>query len=614
MIDWFDEVLDVMGRYLVGTTFIRSVHGQGNLQDLLLRHFEKHDLETRSKLKSHPDLVKALDSISKVTIGVNEDYGKYLSKVEATLVAAVNMLKPDYVRLDECVELTDAGLQYSREIDIGMKGWTGRFGSVEDYLRTCEAVFNKEGIYPEVRVMAGVAMTHVLDSMFLRGHSYVAYLRFVKLSEDLASLAETAIPAARKKNPKTVLNFVDPALQLMAAHSFARMNFEPEEAERTWRIARSYVDKHGIKMVKIQILWTDFLRTSNYDYLREIERLGFEIETKKPLGYEGTNRYLGKIATALLQDSDQDKTLDEAESRLGHDVSPDGLLSVVLDQFGLEYSTFLTRLLRAVFACASELSEERIRALNTIARVMDQEISPITHFRSLPLKSQILCGVLQGDSDAVERAAAKIPQFCERNSPLSRFVNAAVNWAGATSDKRSVRLYQVLDSELDYQDTWSRMLGDFMRASVRRELRPEDILEFDALIGVEGEVDSRAYPILFEKSGIRMRVLCVDAAGWTNMDYVTKAKVAVGVGRPVVVFFDGDTSARKNKEVKDALVGSLGIPQERIVTLARNALEDYLMVPGAIKRAFPLIDLSEAEIAALFKEHESKKNKKGGSR
>lgn len=170
MIDWFDEVLDVMGRYLVGTTFIRSVHGQGNLQDLLLRHFEKHDLETRSKLKSHPDLVKALDSISKVTIGVNEDYGKYLSKVEATLVAAVNMLKPDYVRLDECVELTDAALQYSREIDIGMKGWTGRFGSVEDYLRTCEAVFNKEGIYPEVRVMAGVAMTHVLDSMFLRGH------------------------------------------------------------------------------------------------------------------------------------------------------------------------------------------------------------------------------------------------------------------------------------------------------------------------------------------------------------------------------------------------------------------------------------------------------------
>lgn len=54
----------------------------------------------------------------------------------------------------------------------------------------------------------------------------------------------------------------------------------------------------------------------------------------------------------------------------------------------------------------------------------------------------------------------------------------------------------------------------------------------------------------------------------------------------------------------------INLPEENVTTLNRNSIEDYILVPHAIKRAFPTIPLSEIEIQKFFEENKTKRNKK----
>ena len=66
----------------------------------------------------------------------------------------------------------------------------------------------------------------------------------------------------------------------------------------------------------------------------------------------------------------------------------------------------------------------------------------------------------------------------------------------------------------------------------------------------------------------------------------------------------------RNKKIKERLIHELNIKEDHIITLQRNSIEAYLLVPSAIKRAFPQIGLSEQEIDEFIKRNEGKKNKK----
>lgn len=146
-------------------------------------------------------------------------------------------------------------------------------------------------------------------------------------------------------------------------------------------------------------------------------------------------------------------------------------------------------------------------------------------------------------------------------------------------------------------------------------IRASDVFEFDSLVFVEGDDDVKIFKNILKQVSKTTDVIVgfVDSEGWNSMAYYANARILKSRKVKVNIFalFDGDTeSNEKYKKIKERLIKDLEIEQERIITLQKTSIESYLLVPSSIKRAFPLIHLSENEIDEFIKQRDSKKNKK----
>lgn len=146
-------------------------------------------------------------------------------------------------------------------------------------------------------------------------------------------------------------------------------------------------------------------------------------------------------------------------------------------------------------------------------------------------------------------------------------------------------------------------------------VRSSDIFDFDTLVFVEGDDDVKIFKAISKQfiKSTDLVVEFVNSEGWNSMAYYANARVLKSRKVKVDIFavFDGDTEAdEKNKKIKERLISDLKIEQDHIITLKKHSIESYLLIPSTIKRALPLIRLSEEEIDVFFKQNESKKNKK----
>jgi predicted ATPase len=146
-------------------------------------------------------------------------------------------------------------------------------------------------------------------------------------------------------------------------------------------------------------------------------------------------------------------------------------------------------------------------------------------------------------------------------------------------------------------------------------VRPSDIFEFENIVFVEGDDDVKIFKSisLALSKNSHTNVGFIDAEGWRSMAYYVNARVLRSKNIKVNIFaiFDGDTElGEKQNKIKERLIKELSIDENHIMTLKQNSIEGYLLVPPAIKRAFPQFKLSEKEIEKFFKDHQDKKNKK----
>jgi len=63
-------------------------------------------------------------------------------------------------------------------------------------------------------------------------------------------------------------------------------------------------------------------------------------------------------------------------------------------------------------------------------------------------------------------------------------------------------------------------------------------------------------------------------------------------------------------KLRELIIKQTSIPEDFIITLRKNSIEDYLLVPAAIKRAFPSVSMSVEEISAFFESRKNKRDKK----
>jgi len=141
-------------------------------------------------------------------------------------------------------------------------------------------------------------------------------------------------------------------------------------------------------------------------------------------------------------------------------------------------------------------------------------------------------------------------------------------------------------------------------------VKPSDIFDFDTIVFVEGETDVKVFTAFAQTLHVGKNIGFIDSGGWTSMEYYANAKILKSLkpSRAIFVIFDGDTE--KNQKIKKRIVEELNISEENIITLQESSIEAYLLIPSAIKRAFPNIDLSESEISKIIEEWKTKENKK----
>jgi len=127
-------------------------------------------------------------------------------------------------------------------------------------------------------------------------------------------------------------------------------------------------------------------------------------------------------------------------------------------------------------------------------------------------------------------------------------------------------------------------------------VRPGDILDQEVIIFVEGETDERVFSIWYEtlrrqpefEDLARTRCLFVGARGLTNIPFYLDARIlqARPISPGVYVIADGDVFRTSDqwRMVRSHLPLT---DQELFGLLPGSAIEDYLLVPETLSRAYP---------------------------
>jgi hypothetical protein len=150
---------------------------------------------------------------------------------------------------------------------------------------------------------------------------------------------------------------------------------------------------------------------------------------------------------------------------------------------------------------------------------------------------------------------------------------------------------------------------------VIRELgvRSSDFFDYDAVAFVEGPSDVCVFEEMVTELHPGLSVSFFSTDGWTNMQYYANIDVLSSKRFTVVPFviFDGDTEKlKRNKKTMEYLMKRISLPKNQVITLRKNSIEDYILVPRAIREAFSELKANENEINEFFKQRSSKRNKK----
>jgi len=154
---------------------------------------------------------------------------------------------------------------------------------------------------------------------------------------------------------------------------------------------------------------------------------------------------------------------------------------------------------------------------------------------------------------------------------------------------------------------------DVQRVIEELGIRPSDVFDDDIVVFVEGPDDVRIFSAFAKKLASSTRISFIDAEGCNSMAYYANARVLMSKRLKIALFviFDGDTEKEAwMDKIKSRLLKQLNLDPKRIVTLNRTSIEDYLLVPRAIKEAFPAAAKSSEEIQFFLDQRRDKKNKK----
>ncbi len=456
-LDYLEGALEVFYRYVEAMTLVKSLSSIISLSELASNLSSRNIEYFKTKLVNYPDIVSATSRIQ--TLFDNDECFKsrtsYIEGCSYALIEAAKMLQPRYVRLDEAVTLVAIAANHRNAIELGKEPPMSELGSTDDLVTLASRVFETPNVYPEVRVMAGVALAEILFGRIIAKHDFLAYRRAIPVVRDLARLIEATLDEIMAKNPETAFKNEHGILNILSLAAAARLFGDTREAHNLEKEGREFLQRHDDPALRVLVLWRDFLNSHDYDILQTIYRECQAAGYQEDVGKEPLQAIIGHISAAVYETNERDAHLKKARDlSIDYELIHDTPISEVLSQNAANISIYLVEMFQSVFDLEkSGFSDKAVRKMRACALILDQELSDIHPARSLVNKAQCICSLIERDRLNIEESLAGLLKSLGPVKAYQEFSEICKIFL--SNDRVSRKLIRTLGSTLETRDPWN---------------------------------------------------------------------------------------------------------------------------------------------------------------
>jgi hypothetical protein len=622
---WLRGVYDILNAYIQIASLLALAQEFEPLKRYLDNFFYPVMNESKNKLEDFPDIAKSIDVIVKELSQkeVYTSYDSYLEHVSRVFKNVIGILRPRYLRIQEVGALFEIGRKCEEMMENGEKPYIPNIGTLEKFNELLLQVFQRQDLYPELRILAGQTLQSILVFKVWKENDYVAYLQGLDLVQKLAQLIVDSVSDIKERLGKIdsehgVLGYQDACMALDAFAQFSYAMNDEEPASRLADFSKRIAQKYNVLPMKVIHDWKDFVETHDYDKLLAVYRSSSAInlsEHKYMAEYIAT---ISHLASATLRKEDRKKAFEKAEKyalAIMEQAPPTHMLMSYREHAVL--SSLAMYHLVCLFQHITEANEpDPVDQISTLkealldSQAMSQNLAKIDPLNNFALKTEILYFLAAGELARTQEVCKRLKERTSSATLIKRFVNNVENWLLESEKLEGRRFLIGLELDISEFDPWENLFRKIIITEMNKDLE-ENIAAADAILLVEGPSDAEILEQFAKRLVPCKKILFMGVEGFTNMKYYSEAQVAKSLKIPLFIVFDGDTSTiEKKKRVKDKLIRQISLPQNHVITLTKNSIEDYLLVPTAIKRAFPSISNSVEDIEGFLKWRETKRDKR----
>jgi hypothetical protein len=609
------EVFQTLEKMLHIAVLLTSISSNTSLAQFLMNVVNRDYQTFKKKYSELPDLIRAADYIfnnqSKIVFST---YDEYVEAISSIIQGSFSKIEARYVSLAEGIDLFRLSQYYLAGLEKGEFASAPNIGTIYAYVKLLQNIMQREGIYPEVRIIAGYALENTLLAWLLIEPDFSRFQELATCTKQLAELIETNLPEIQMKNGSidglhgSPITYEDAAMKLLTVSRIAR-SFGSADIEKEFcQTIKRMINEYDLLTIKIDLLWIDFVDTQNFSYLTQIHEIMRKIDLEKFPHRKHLFVPIDLLVQSILYQEKVVQNIEKAQEILLDSIS-EGVTLHTYAQPSIRTTEAFYYLLE-MFKHLLEWQEktENIKKAYFASLVLAETLLKIDPILIMSIKTRILYKVLNNDLKDASSLCKRLASYEDPEAYIKQFLDITKRWIEIClmEDERKY-IYQ---HEFQYKgkDIWIQILLDFIHKSMEDDLT-KNIAGSKALVFVEGITDLLVLKTFKDKIRPNERINFIDIEGYANYKYYAESKVIKKLRIPTYLIFDGDTrQTKKRRIIKD--LNRLSIQTSHIYTLKQNSIENYILKPKSINRAYSKKGLSEKDIKEFFAKTKNKKNKK----
>jgi len=609
------EVYQTVEKMLLIATLMSSISNHKPLSQYLTNALKKDFIEFKRRYAELPDLLRAIDLMftdkEKITF---TSYREYIESIAELVREAFSEIEARYVSLGESLALLKLSEFYLEGLEAGQILSAPGIGSINKYIELLEKVFSKEGIYPEVRIMAGMALEHTLLTWILIDRDFSRYLKLVGLVKQFCKLVEESLPEILKKNGTvsgftgSPLTYEDAVLKILSASKIAKGFGDSETEEELHVIAEKMATRYNLPSIKVDLLWTRFVESHDFSYLFGIHETARQINLKKFPYRKYIAVPIDLLVQALLYEEEVESKISKAQ-----DLVLEGSSTGTRQATYIPQSIQTAQALYNVFEIFKHLlawgkSSDDLKKAYYTSLALRETLAKTDALNLIALKTEILYKLTKRDFPAVFKLCDELSHYPDRQGKIKLYKEFASKWIEICTDESQRSYVHQKEFHYDGKDIWMKILVTIVRESMENDLQAS-ISGSKAIVFVEGKTDVLVLKVIANKLFPNTKISFIDIEGFTNYRYYIEAKITSELKIPCYLILDGDTTEKKKADLVKRF-DKLSLSKQYVYALQENAIEDYFLIPEAIKNAYPNMSLNEQSIKEFLLKNRRKKSKK----